>query len=291
MGKKMLAVGAAVLAMGLVAPLTGDSYLGTTTYACEEGGYLRMREGTPGGIPYSEGLGYMSAPVKSQMFAAMDGKLMLNATTYQVNLAPESAAMYPKLQAALEKLSKENLNSMNDMMIEWNTDLQEEYKIGKENGIYQNEAPFAYELRYSGLRADSTVFSCYGTEYVYLGGAHPVTYYKTATIDTKSGKRLSLSDVLKTTDGFAELLATETIKQLDDREAIFDKKELVKNIQYMMDHNDLQFGLTEDGMQVFFGNYEIGPYAMGTAVVNLPQSKYFSIFRPKYIFYGYRAKG
>lgn len=54
MGKKMLAVGAAVLAMGLVAPLTGDSYLGTTTYACEEGGYLRMREGTPGGIPYSE---------------------------------------------------------------------------------------------------------------------------------------------------------------------------------------------------------------------------------------------
>ncbi len=291
MGKKMLAVGAAVLAMGLVAPLTGDSYWGTTTYACEEGGYLRMREGTPGGIPYSEGLGYMSAPVKSQMFAAMDGKLMLNATTYQVNLAPESAAMYPKLQAALEKLSKENLNSMNDMMIEWNTDLQEEYKIGKENGIYQNEAPFAYELRYSGLRADSTVFSCYGTEYVYLGGAHPVTYYKTATIDTKSGKRLSLSDVLKTTDGFAELLATETIKQLDDREAIFDKKELVKNIQYMMDHNDLQFGLTEDGMQVFFGNYEIGPYAMGTAVVNLPQSKYFSIFQPKYIFYGYRAKG
>ena len=169
--------------------------------------------------------------------------------------------------------------------------MQEEYKIGKENGIYQNEAPFAYELRYSGLRADSTVFSCYGTEYVYLGGAHPVTYYKTATIDTKSGKRLSLSDVLKTTDGFAELLATETIKQLDDREAIFDKKELVKNIQYMMDHNDLQFGLTEDGMQVFFGNYEIGPYAMGTAVVNLPQSKYFSIFQPKYIFYGYRAKG
>lgn len=291
MGKKMLAVGAAVLAMGLVAPLTGDSYWGTTTYACEEGGYLRMREGTRGGIPYSEGLGYMSAPVKSQMFAAMDGKLMLNATTYQVNLSPESAAMYPKLQAALEKLSEENLNSMNDMMIEWNTDLQEEYKIGKENGIYQNEAPFAYELRYSGLRADSTVFSCYGTEYVYLGGAHPVTYYKTATIDTKSGKRLSLSDVLKTTDGFAELLATETIKQLDDREAIFDKKELVKNIQYMMDHNDLQFGLTEDGMQVFFGNYEIGPYAMGTAVVNLPQSKYFSIFQPKYIFYGYRAKG
>lgn len=291
MGKKMLAVGAAMLAMGLVAPLTGDSYLGTTTYACEEGGYLRVREGTPGGIPYSEGLGYMSAPVKSQMFAAMDGKLILNASTYQVNLAPESAAMYPKLQAALEKLSKENLNSMNDMMIEWNTDLQEEYKIGKENGIYQNEAPFTYDLSYGGLRADSTVFSCYGTEYVYLGGAHPVTYYKAVTIDTKSGKRLSLSDVLQTTDGFAELLATETIKQLDDREAIFDQKELVKNIQYMMDHNDLQFGLTEDGMQVFFGNYEIGPYAMGTAVVNLPQSKYFSIYQPKYIFYGYRAKG
>lgn len=289
MWKKMMAAGAVVLAMGVVAPIHGDSYLNATASACEEGGAIY--QGTPGGIPYSEGVGYGSEKVYEKLYSDTDGKLLMNAFTYRVNLAPESAVAYPKLQAALDKLSADNRQDLVVNLTNWKADLQELYQQGKETGMYQEDTPFAYELSYGGYRADSNVFSCVGMEYVFLGGAHPYTDYRAVVIDSQTGKRLKLADVLKTTDGFAEIVANETEKELVNRQIEMDKANYTKAIQKLIDDKELQFALTEDGMKVFFGSYAIGPYAIGTFEIDIPQSKYFSIFNPQYIFYGFRPKG
>ncbi|MCR5177048.1 MAG: DUF3298 and DUF4163 domain-containing protein [Anaerovibrio sp.] len=289
MMKKTMAIGVMALAMGVVLPSVGDDFLINTAIACEEG--REAEQGTPGGIPYSKVIAYNSGIINERIHSYVDGKLLMDAQTYSVTLAPEEIGKYPVLQAALEKLTEENHQNMLNKLVSWQPDLQELYKHGKDNGMYQENVPFAYELTYSGQRADSTVFSCVGTEYVFLGGAHPVTYYKGVVIDSESGKRLKLQDVLKTTDGFAEIVAKETEKEILDRHIPMDRITLVNNIQKLIDDQNLQFALTADGMKVLFGSYAMGIYAYGTFEIDIPQAEYFNICNPKYIFYGNRPRG
>ena len=288
MTKRMLAAGAAVLALGLAAPISGNYAYSGIVMACEES----APGGAPEGIPYSTGIGYMSGVVSRDIYSDKDGTLLMEAKTFEVNLSQEDAVKYPKLQASLEKLSRQNLTDMDNLTTSWKPDLTESYEVGRESGMYEKgNAPFSYELSYGGLRADSTVFSCYGTEYVYLGGAHPTTAYDAYVFDTKSGKRLGLDDILQSTDNLAEIIANEANGVEEYRERLPERAELVKSIRELMDKRLLKFGLTEDGLRIFFSNYDIGPYAIGTFIIDIPQSRHFNIFNPKYIFYGSRPRG
>ena len=287
MWKKMLAAGTAVLALGLVAPAGADGgYTGLTMSCVEAGGVA-----TPGGIPYSQPLAYSSNVQKSDI--TRDGRVLMEATTYEVGLAPEWAAAYPKLQQALEKLSSDNWSYMRRMMNKWEPDLIEQYNQGRAAGYYKEDSNplYSYELSYRGLRADSAVFSCVGGEFIYLGGAHPVFYYRAHVFDSQTGKELKLNDIFKTTDGLAEIIIEETEKQIEPKSSMPDKGEALKAVKEMINKGSLQVGLTEDEAVVYFGNYAIGSYAMGTVEVKLPYSKYFNLFNNEYVFYGTRAKG
>ncbi len=287
MWKKVLEAGTAVLALGLVAPITSDySYTGMAM-ACEEPGDLS----TPGGIPFSHPLAYGSSIQRSQI--NHDGRVLMEASTYEVNLDPAFANDFPKLQESLEKLSADNWSYMRRMMYQWEPDLVEQYEQSKNHDWYkENSGPlYSYELSYSGLRADSTVFSCVGGEFIYLGGAHPVFYYKAHVFDSNTGKELKLNDIFKTTDGLAEIIVEETESQIEPKSSMPDKAEALKDVKQMIKDGSLQYGMTEDDFIVYFGNYAIGPYAMGTLEVKLPYKKYFKLFNNKYVFYGTRAKG
>ncbi|ORT99600.1 hypothetical protein D081_1750 [Anaerovibrio sp. JC8] len=288
MWKKMLVAGVAVAALGIWAPVTTDySYTGVAM-ACEEPGDFA----TPGGIPYSTPLAYNTSVQRSEL--VYYGRKLMESSTYEVTLAPDFAEAYPKLQDSLDKLSAENWSYMRRMMNSWSPDLIALYEEGKAGGWYQgdsNDPIYSYELSYSGLRADSTVFSCVGGEFVYLGGAHPVYYYKAHVFDSKTGKELKLNDIFKTTDGLAEIIVEEAANQIEPRSAMPDRTEALKAVKALIEDGNLQFGLSEDDCIIYFGNYEIGCYAMGTLEVKLPYHKYFKLFNNKYVFYGARAKG
>jgi len=283
--KKVLAAGSAVLALGCFMP--SDCGYMSTAAACEEGNVWNA----PEGIPYSVSLGYGTYIQRSQMY--YHGRVIMEGSTYEVNLDARSANEFPKLQAALENLSTKNWGYMRHSMNAWEPDLQEDFSQGLASGRYSDDGtvPYSYELSYSGLRADSTIFSCVGCEYIYLGGAHPVTYYKTHTFDTKTGKELKLSDIFVTTDGLAKVIVEETEKQIEPKSSMPDKAETLKTVQKMIDENRLQFGLTEDNFMVYFGSYAIGPYALGTLEIKIPYIRYSKMFNDKYVFFGYRAKG
>lgn len=287
MWKKVLAAGSAVLALGLAVPITSDySYTGMAM-ACEESGDLT----TPGGIPFSHPLAYSSSIQRSQI--NHDGRVLMEASTYEVKLDKSIVYDYLKLQDSLDMLSADNWGYMRRVMNQWEPDLIEQYEQSKNHEWYkENSGPlYSYELTYKGLRADSAVFSCVGGEFVYLGGAHPVYYYKAHVFDSQTGKELKLNDIFKTTEGLAEIIVEETERQIEHKSSLPDKKEVLKDVKMMMEDDSLQFGMTEDDFVVYFGNYAIGPYAMGTLEVKLPYKKYFKLFNSKYVFYGTRAKG
>ncbi|MCR5176169.1 MAG: DUF3298 and DUF4163 domain-containing protein [Anaerovibrio sp.] len=289
MWKKMLASGAAVLALGLFADF-GDCSGIPIVNACEEG---NASLSTPGGIPYSRPLAYSSRENHEMLYDESGHKLLMDAFTYEVQLDGSSAVDHPRLQQSLKKLSGQNLDDLKNMVNDCRSGLIEEYELGKANGLYADDTvvPFAYEHDFQGLRVDTAVCSFAAMEYIYMGGAHPGHYYITHSFDTKSGRELKLSDIFKTKEGLAEIIATETKKQMGERVEMLDYNTMVGEIQQMLDDNTLAFGLDNDGMIVFFSDYDIGPYVIGTMEINIPYTKYFELFQPKYIFYGERPRG
>lgn len=289
MWKKKLAAGTAVLALGVMGTVNNDTCWNGTTGVVEAA--AGVYQGTPGGIPYSIGLGYMSGRVSEDVYSNKFGKVLMEAKTFEVNLSPEDAQKYPKLQNSLYELSRNNRDQLSNQVAEWRNDLEETYEMGRQNGMFGEGVPFSYDLSYGGLRTDNSIFSFFGEEYSYLGGAHPNTCFVAYVYDTQSGKQLKLKDVLQDTSQLAEIIVDEANRNFDYHKILPDRAELVPTIQKIIDEGKLTFGMDEDGLVVFFSNYEIGPYAIGTFQIHIPQSKYFSIFNPKYIFYGERPRG
>ncbi|MBE6098315.1 MAG: DUF3298 domain-containing protein [Schwartzia succinivorans] len=287
MWKKVLAAGSAVFALGFLAPIDSGCSIVWSTASCEEGMQLKA----PDGLEYSTPLAYDSIVQRAEL--KHDDRVIMTGRTYEVELAVQSARKFPKLQRALERLATDNWAYMHKMMKYWEPDLIEQYNAHKADGWFSDGStpPFCYELKFSGLRADTTVFSCVGEEFIFLGGAHPVTYYRGHVFDTKSGQELNLDDIFETTEGLAEIIVHETTAQCREQTKMIDKKETVKKVQKMIDDHKLQYGMTEEALVVYFGSYAIGPYAMGTMEVKLPYTKYMNMFNNKYVFYGEKAKG
>ncbi|SFT33143.1 Protein of unknown function [Selenomonas sp. GACV-9] len=285
MRKKLMVAGIAAGLLTVLGPGSVDTPWQATASACEEGAAEER-------IPFSMPLAYSSDVVTKQLYHEQDGRLLIEAKTFSVTLSGKYMGYYPQLQQTLKRISKENRRHLSKVLRSWRQDLDETYELRRHDyALHKDEVPFTYEESYSGLRADSHVFSFACSEYSYLGGAHPVLYYKAVTIDTRTGTILKLADVLQHTDGFAAVIADEAIAQQEYRGQLPERDEAIRLIEQMIGDDSLVFGLDDDGMKVYFGNYALGTYAMGTMVVNVPYGAHGDYFRPKYIFEGIRAKG
>lgn len=285
MRKRFVVAGIAAGLLTVLGPGSVDTPWQMTASACEEGAAEER-------IPFSMPLAYSSDVVTKQFYHEQDGRLLIEAKTFSVTLSGKYMDYYPKLQQTLTRISKENRQHLSKMLRSWRQDLSETYELRRRDyALRKEEVPFTYEESYSGLRADSHVFSFACSEDSYLGGAHPVLYYKAVTIDTRTGEILKLADVLRDTEGFAAVIADEAFAQQEYRGQLPERDEAIGLIQQMIDSDSLVFGLDDDGMKVYFGNYALGPYVMGTMVVNVPYKTHGDRFNPKYIFDGIRAKG
>ena len=283
MKKRMIAAGLLAGLCTVFVPSAVDSPWQMTASACEEGKEAR----TPFCLP----LAYSSEVVTETLRDKQDGKLMIEAKTYAVTLSGKYAEYYPQLQQTLTRISKEKKSQLHKLLRNWKQDFQSIYEQRKQAMPADTSTPFSYENSFMGLRADSHVFSFASSAYSYFGGAHPTLYYDAMTIDTRTGKVLKLTDVLQKTAGFAAVIADEAIAQQEYRDQLPERSESIRLIQEMIDSDSLVFGLDNDGMKVYFGNYALGSYAMGTMVVTVPYKTHAEFFCPQYVFTGIMAKG
>lgn len=102
----------------------------------------------------------------------------------------------------------------------------------------------------------------------YLGGAHPNTFWEAKNYDVILGEELELIDIFpnKTQEEINNEIiekfdeATENGEKLYDEEIINAIKESIENIN---------FYLTEEGVECYFQQYEVAPYALGMPSVVL----------------------
>lgn len=135
----------------------------------------------------------------------------------------------------------------------------------------------ALEIKYNtnkGPHSVSYVFTLYEDTF----GAHPNTYYRTFTFDTKTGKGVDLSDIFSSTD-YLTTLSNMSRAQLP---SVIAKKGGMKVSEVDTDY--IQRGTTPDtdnftnwyiekgNLVLIFPPYQVGPYVIGEQEVSLPLS-------------------
>lgn len=182
-----------------------------------------------------------------------------------IALTEEDEKRYPELAQVLKKLSEENKNTILTDYENLKSQAEDDLK-GAEEGGYQIYTPYSTESTYYVSRADDRVLSFEENGYTYLGGAHGTGYSFGCNYDTRTGKELQIQDVVTDMDTFAALAETSVYEDygLTKDDVYLDEGETLKDyILKKAADNDLNFGITNEGVEIWFQPYEISYYAAG----------------------------
>jgi hypothetical protein len=118
-----------------------------------------------------------------------------------------------------------------------------------------------YELSsvYSKTRETENILSLFIDYYQYFGGAHGMTYRKAYNIDKKTGQILNLSDLFNINYDYKSKIDNIIRGQIaSNKDKYFDKGSKFKGID-----NSTSFYLDSTNLIVYYGLYELAPYAGG----------------------------
>ena len=189
-----------------------------------------------------------------------------------ISLTDEDAAAYPELAAALDKYSNDIVESDKKAFEQYCTDAREQYA---ESG--DTEGHYSDETNLDVVRADSNVFSVRLGNYSYIGGAHGYYYNDGVTFDSRTGKKLGLTDIISDIDALKSVLKEQLLANYDPV-MFFDLD------GYFNDFNTEAacWSLNSTGIDFYFNPYEIAPYASGQQMVTLTYAEHPELFNEKY---------
>lgn len=147
----------------------------------------------------------------------------------------------------------------------------EQYNYSKENNypIIPYEVFETYKITY----LMDCYISLYFDQYMFTGGAHGNTVRRADTWNICENKKMELKDFFPNCPDYKEQIITYIINditdQLKDPKAqgtYFDS--YAKDVATAF--NEESFYLTEDGIVIYFGQYDIAPYSSGIREFLLP---------------------
>lgn len=138
----------------------------------------------------------------------------------------------------------------------------EEVEYGGEEGeIYSIEQ--SYTVEYAHGDVASLLFETTS----YYGGVHPNSVQTAYTVDVGSGTLVSLYDVFGgDSAAVREAILAEVVSQLSEREDMYDDAADAARELFSPE----RFYLTDDGLEVFYETYELGPYFVGPQFFTIP---------------------
>ncbi len=124
-----------------------------------------------------------------------------------------------------------------------------------------------FEIAYS----ENCTLSLYYDTYTYTGGAHGSTIKKSNTWNLDLGKEMSLEDYIVDSVNYKEFVIDGVINMIEatkgtSQYVYFDEYEkLVKDT-----FDDDNFYLTQEGLNIYFQQYDIAPYSSGIPTFTFP---------------------
>ena len=179
--------------------------------------------------------------------------------------------VFPLVQGIKDKQVEEKINqTIQKDVLNFKAILQtqsEEYLQGaKEEGweIRKYEA-FAY---YIAHYQKDDLLSLSVLYYSYTLGAHGHTLQRAYNFNLLTGEEILLSDILKEKKDYVAIINQEIKRQMElNPQEYFSEWSVFQSIS-----EEQPFYLIEDGIVVYFGLYEIAPYASGIRYFKIPYS-------------------
>ena len=179
--------------------------------------------------------------------------------------------VFPLVQGIKDKQVEEKVNqTIQKDVLNFKEMLQtesEEYLQGaKEEGweIRKYEAFAYYIVHYQ--RDDLLSLSVF--YYRYTLGAHGHTFQRAYNFNLLNGEEILLGDILKEKKDYVAIINQEIKRQMElNPQEYFSEWSVFQSIS-----EEQPFYLMEDGIIVYFGLYEIAPYASGIRYFNIPYS-------------------
>lgn len=167
---------------------------------------------------------------------------------------------YPQLSGLTDQAVQDRINSL----------FRQEAASAKQEGLdnikdyppslspNKYETYFDYRIKYNRNNILSVIF----LDYQYTGGAHGSTIQKAYTLDLQTGKEYTMKDLFKTGSDYAALFNGEVRQGIKDRE-------LYELTTFSAISADQAFYLDNNGVSVYFQQYEYFPYAAGIQAFTL----------------------
>ena len=229
-------------------------------------------------IPFS----YMSHPCEMK-----DGdNLLATGNYYTFELKEDMKEKYPELDMILEAYNSSSQEYLMDFFKSYKDEILQMQKDMRDDMSYECDTFLHLE------RSDDKVFSFVEEEYGYYGGAHGGTVYEGYNFDPVTGKEIEFDDVVTDTSDLPDIVMKELLDQNEDLEEYFEndqmgKEELIKGLPDRFANNaqGITWGLTYEGIELFFEDYAMGSYAAGARNVEIEFGDYPNIFTDKYANY------
>ncbi|MFA5012469.1 MAG: DUF3298 and DUF4163 domain-containing protein [Ignavibacteria bacterium] len=142
---------------------------------------------------------------------------------------------------------------------------------------------YALDINCSVVYNKPTALSLSVEYYINTGGAHPNSYARYFVFNPKSGKLLKLTDLFSI--GFEVKLNKLIDKKYRELKNLKETDRLDSEKGYLFDnflkYND-NFMLTKEGINFFYNNYEIAPYAVGPTELKFTYKELGEILTPEY---------
>ena len=179
--------------------------------------------------------------------------------------------VFPLVQGIKDKQVEEKINqTIQKEVFDFKEMLQtesEEYLQGaKEEGweIRKYEAFAYYIVHYQ----KDNLLSLSVFYYSYTLGAHGHTLHRAYNFNLLNGEEIFLSDILKEKKDYTDIINQEIKRQIElNPQVYFSEWSVFQSIS-----EEQPFYLIEDGIVVYFGLYEIAPYASGIRYFKIPYS-------------------
>lgn len=196
---------------------------------------------------------------KSYNYYSDDDKLLFYESYEELHLTEKSKEKYPKLADAFDKYNSSL--PCEDSLREGNIEMA---KTMIENGGFYGE--LYHTTKVSIHRADSEIVSFTSEVSDYTGGAHG--YYGTGgyTFDTKTGKELSINDVVKDKSEYYEKLKESFSEYYAT--AIESEPNMENALEEILtDSYEPSFSVEPYGVTSYFSPYTLGSYAAGEQAI------------------------
>lgn len=184
---------------------------------------------------------------------------------------------YPELKGLESKEVENQLNSffakLAEAAIAEGKDAQKNIIPEQTAAGIKAEVYFTYDVKYNSNGYLSIVFQ----DYIYSGGAHGLTVQSSYTYDLKTGKEYKIKDLFKSGTDYVTLISNEVKRQMKEKE-----EEMGGNlVPFEAIKPDQDYYLSNEGLVIYFQQYEYYPYAVGIPEFTIDYSQLSGLLNPE----------